>query len=115
MREINNSHELATRMANLADFLKKKPVFELENGGLLSAYSGRLSFSFDGKEQFVAAVKAVGEGTKEYSDPDATYSELTYKAKWAPITFTIPRDRVCKKVVTYDCEPLFSAEEVANL
>jgi hypothetical protein len=43
------------------------------------------------------------------------YAELVVKATAAPFSVRISRDKVCKKIVSYDCEALFSAEEVEAL
>ena len=108
-----SSREMAQRLRNVAEFLEDHDNFKLESGAYLSGYDGKFSIHFDSKEAFVNAVKAVGEGVKEYtSEP---YSKLNYSAAWAPIELSIPRDKVCRKIVKFECDPLFTAEEVEAL
>jgi hypothetical protein len=109
----NTSRELARRFRQLADFLESRETFKTENGVYLSVYDGQLGINFDSKDAFVAAVKAIGNATKKYTAGD--YPKLVVSADYAPIELSITRDKVCKKTITYDCEPLFSADEVAEL
>lgn len=111
----NTSRELARRFRQLADFLDSCETFSMQNGAFLSVSDGQLCISFDSKEAFIAAVRAIGNATKRYDYPDDAYAKLVVSADYAPIELSIPRDKVCKRTVTYDCEPLFSADEVAEL
>ena len=112
--KFDSSRELVNRFHQLADYLNSIEEFKLEAGAYLSNYNGQLSIRFDSKETFVKAVKAVGSASKKYTD-SSTYPELIVNANHAPLEFSILRDRVCKKTVTFDCEPLFSEDEVAAL
>jgi hypothetical protein len=107
------SKELVERLRQIADFLEAKHEFAVEHGAYLSSYDGKFSLSFDNKEKFVAAVRVLGDAEKHYTEGE--YSELVISAKFAPIELKIRRDRVCRKVVKFECDPLFSAEELESL
>ena len=66
---------------------------------------------FWSKEDFTAAAKALGTAKKVVTSSD----DFQLIAEGAPVTLSISRDKVCKKIVTYDCEPLFTPEEVEAL
>ena len=112
------TRELATMLRKTADYLDSLEEFKTGTSiTFLEDYSTkktRVYGSFYDKDEFVAAVKAIGNATKRYDD-SSTYPELHVTAKAFPIEFNISRDKVCKKIVTYDCEPLFSEEEVEAL
>lgn len=98
----------AENLRKLADYLDSIPEFEV-------TYDSSKSFHFYSKEKFVTAVKAVGNATKRYTPVD-NYPELVVSPTAFPkMDLRISRDSVCKKIVTYDCEPLFSAEELGSL
>jgi hypothetical protein len=100
------TREYAAGLRKIADFLDSRPEFETDIAPSLSLY-------YYHKEKFIVAAKALGSATKIFSDGD--YAMLRLTAKDAPVTLGIQRDKVCKKTVTYDCEPLFSPEEVAEI
>jgi len=107
--------EAAVMFRNFAFFLDEHPDFK--TGGTVSLMADSKApyffISYYDKKIFVEAVKAIGDCTKEYTQGD--YSSLHVTAKNFPIKLSIPRDRVCKKIVTFDCEPLFSTDEVEAL
>jgi hypothetical protein len=111
--KLKDSREMAARLREIADWLDLRDRFKVEYGGYLSAYDGKLSLSFSEKDSFVEAVKALGDSEKQYTT--GKFSKLVVSAKWAPVELSIPRDKVCTKKVIYDCEPIFSAEEVEAL
>lgn len=108
-----DSRELANKLRGLAEFLESRETFTVSNGCFLSNHDGKASISMDDKSQFVTAVKAIGDAEKHYTDGE--YSRLVISAKYAPLEISILRDKVCKKTVVFDCEPLFSVEEVEAL
>lgn len=109
---LKTSRELADRFRQLADALDRRETYNIDGGATVST-DGKLYLHFYDKAQFVIAVKGLGSAEKRYtSEP---YSELQVSSKWAPIVLYISRDKVCTKKVTYDCEPLFSPEEVSAL
>lgn len=101
-----DTREAAKKLREIADFLDSRPTFSLE-------YFNPGFFSFYDKAQFVAAAKAIGDATKITGEGE--YANFKLKSKHAPITLVIPRDRVCHKTVKYECEPLFTSEEMESL
>ena len=101
-----DTREAAKKLREIADFLDSRPTFSLE-------YFNPGFFSFYDKAQFVAAAKAIGDATKITEEGE--YANFNLKSKHAPITLVIPRDRVCHKTVKYECEPLFTSEEMESL
>jgi hypothetical protein len=113
-----DTKELSATLRSLADFLDSRPVFELESGmSILTSYTEKTTsygyISFYDRDTFVAAVKAIGSATKHYTDGD--YPKLEVVVDAFPLKLSIARDKVCRKVVTFECDPLFSEEEVRNL
>lgn len=104
--KINNTREASTWLRTIADFLDSRPEFNLEH------YSPEV-FHFYDKDTFVAAAKALGNANKNVDDGEYAYFRLVSTA--SPVTLTISRDKVCTKKVVYNCEPLFSPEDIANL
>lgn len=109
--------ELVNILRSFADFLESRPDFDTE--GCVSVIDGYkespyvVYINFYDRDKFVAAVKAVGNATKKYTDGD--YPKLEVTADAFPIKLSISRDKVCTKKVEYICEPLFSEEEVRSL
>ena len=103
------SHAYAAKLKELAEFLLSKPEFETQGSPLFYSYQWT-------KEGFVAAVKALGEGTKEFSD-----TEIKFNPTGGPKDITMqvhaPRDKVCTlvKAAVWDCEPLLSVDELAEV
>ncbi len=42
-------------------------------------------------------------------------TEVTLDSAHMPVRLSIPRDKVCKKIVTWDCEPMFSPADEQEL
>ena len=101
-----DTREAAKKLREIADFLDSRPTFSLD-------YFNPGYFSFYDKAQFVAAAKAIGDATKITEEGE--YATFKLKSKHAPITLVIPRDKVCHKTVKYECEPLFTSEEMESL
>ncbi len=112
------TRELTEMLRKTADYLDSLEEFKMGSSITFTSENKTKSLTvfshFYDKENFVAAVKAVGNATKYYDD-STSYPELHVTAKAFPLEFSISRDKVCKKIVTYDCEPLFSEEEVETL
>ena len=102
------SHEHAQKIKQAAEYILSCPEFETEASPML--YAGW----YWEKDKFVNAVKALGSGKKEFFGTDLRYTVENHGAK---IYLTIPRDKVCRKVqeVKWECEPLFSAEELEKI
>lgn len=104
---VKTSYEYADQIRKLAEYLDSIPVFELD-------YSYGDSLSFYAKTKFVAAVKAVGSGTKAYTDGE--YGKLLFTPDNFPeLALKIDRSAVCRKVVKFECDPLFSDDELEKL
>ena len=101
-----DTREAAKKLREIADFLDSRPTFSLD-------YFNPGYFSFYDKAQFVAAAKAIGDATKSVNNGE--YADFSLTSKRAPITLTIPRDKVCRKIVKYECDPLFTPEEIESL
>ena len=98
------SHEYAGELLKIVNYLTDgRPEFEVD-------FPPTVRFHFwSEKEKFVAAVKALGSGTKEVSG-----SDFYFRVKGASIAVQANRDSVCKKIqeAKWECEPLFTPEEV---
>jgi hypothetical protein len=111
-----NTRELGDFLRALEFFLSNIPPFGTEGCmSILQDYNKApyAYLNFYDRDKFVVAVKAIGNCKKTYTDGD--YPKLNVTAKAFPIQLSISRDKVCKKTVVYDCEPLFSPEEVEAL
>ena len=108
------TREYAVELRKIADFLDSRPEFEIFLMILFTYSKFYAHASYDDKQVFVAAVKALGDSTKKYTG-NTDYSKLEVTAKAYPLELSIPRDKVCKKIVTFDCEPLFSESEIEAL
>lgn len=42
-------------------------------------------------------------------------TDIQLESRKFPLIISISRDKVCKKVVTYDCEPMFSPQDAQDL
>jgi hypothetical protein len=101
-----NTREYAVELRKAADFLDTRPAFELE-----SYEKGTTRFTFWDKALFVAAAKALGNAKKEYTP----YDDLRLTSTQAKVVLSIARDKVCRKIVTFECDPLFTPEEEKEL
>ena len=72
------------------------------------------SYYFD-KTKLAAAIRALGgKWTKKILCPDHDYASIQFISEKFPVVFSISRDKVCKKTVSYDCEPIFAPGELAE-
>ena len=104
------SHEYAEKLKAAAEFLLSREdaeITESERGPYISLF-------FWTKESFAASVRAFGAGTKEWKDNELHF---TPAGPCGIFRLIIDRHRVCRLVrpAEYDCEPIFSDEEVAAL
>ena len=111
------TRELERLLRKFANYLVTIPEFDVEGCvSFLEGHAGTgpyVHVSLWDRDKFIAAVKAIGSSKKVYTEGD--YAELQVTADAFPIKLSIARDKVCLKKVTYECEPLFSAEEVEAL
>ncbi len=108
------TREVAEVLRKVASFLDSRPEFELEGSIFFSDYGDlQAKVNFYSKEKFVEAAKVFGTAVKSVTEGE--YAEFHLKSSAAPVTLSIPRDSVCTKQVVYNCEPLFTPEEVEAL
>jgi hypothetical protein len=111
-----NSHALAKHLQSIAKFLESRANFETDSiqSTHYSEKSGlQTNIHFYNKEKFTEAAKLFGNATKEFENGE--YADFKLTSTTAPISLRIPRDKVCRKTVKFECEPLFSTEELNNL
>jgi len=103
------SHEFAVEIQEAADYLLSRPEFDVATRRT-TLYLG---WYYDEKEKFLAAVKALGPGKKKYTSSDVEY----HVKQGADIQISVNRSTVCRKVQEemWECEPLLSPEEEAQL
>ena len=61
------------------------------------------------KDELLNRLRALGGSWKKTLSYGET--DIYLESRSMPVTLTIPRDKVCKRTVTYDCEPLFSPQD----
>jgi hypothetical protein len=101
--------ELAGSLRALADMYERNAEAELIKPMLyVFAHS---------KGEAIAIIKAVGGKFKKHMGLDNDpYSQITFKSERIPgLTVQIARDKVCRKTVKWECEPLLSPEDEAEL
>jgi hypothetical protein len=80
-----------------------------ENAALVAPH---VSIHTDTKQELISILRAIGG--KFTKHPGDYY--LTFKSVQLPgVHVNICRDRVCKKVVTWECEPLLSPEDLVEV
>lgn len=107
MSDIKNTRDYAAKLRRVADFLDSRPEFEID-----WEFSEQLSFY--SKDKFVAAVKALGSAKKTYTEGEHGNLIVTPEA-FPEFSIRIQRSSVCRKVVKFECDPLFSEDEVEAL
>lgn len=104
------SHDYAKRLREAADFLESRPSFVVPN------FEKRLfvNFSYREREPFVAAVRAIGAGKKDYGNDEIRFE---FEAPFAKIVIDAPRASVCRLITpaVYECEPFLSPDEEKEL
>ncbi len=71
-----------------------------------------LNFYCVNKEELLRLVKLFGgRWTKGVDFEDREYASIYLCSTSLPVVLSISRDKVCKKTVTYNCEPMFSLED----
>ncbi len=99
------SHELATKLQETATYLLAHENVDVSNPML------RVHWWSD-KEPFLRAVRAFVPGKKVIDNYN-----VTFEPKGTMLALVVSRDLVCRKVqdVKYECEPLLSPEEDAEM
>ena len=92
------NEQFATQLRNLADKYTQDPQ-------LPQVTLSRWAWS---KEELIQMIKAFrGKWIKNMGDDNY----VRYESEGLGLTLTIPRDKVCTRTVTWDCQPLLSPEE----
>jgi hypothetical protein len=106
------SHELAAKAQEIVNFLLSKQNFKVD-GGIYISSSRQSTISLYSKAIFTDAAKAIGNARKEVGEGD--YADFSLISTEAPLALTIARNIICRKVIKYECEPLFTADEISDL
>lgn len=102
------SHDYARELKRVADCLERREEFDLPD--YLDEVALKLSY-FDDKKRFLAAVRALGTGTK---GPDKYITnDYIFTPAFGGLRIQAERNTVCRLVrpAEYECEPLLSPEE----
>ena len=94
-----------------AAFEKLAAVYSApENEGLTQPILVTMVYT---KEDLIRWLRAVGgKFKKRYYGDESMYMD---SVDFPGIRACVPRDKVCRKVVTWDCEPLLSPEDEAEV
>ena len=107
------SHDYANNLQKMAEFLLSRDSFPLPD--YMDAMPWQF-FRFYGHEKsaFIAAAKALGNGTKKFTDADLEFTTLLPFGK---VELAIPRSTVCRLVraAEYECDPILSAQELTEI
>lgn len=112
---MKTSHDYADSLIRLAEFLRTKPAFNIEESDAVAS----LYLFWPHKEVFLGLVRAVHGGEKEYighdEDAEVAYTVTLPTGEW--VKGKIRRSNVCKliRAAEYDCEPLLSQAEEAEI
>lgn len=111
------SHEYARKLAAVADLLAAAPEFEMPSymDSYIQSYGIDTIRFHNGKDRFLAAARAIGNGEKIYDGDTFEFHVLS-----GLLRLTVDRDAVCRIVkpavpAEYECEPLLSQEEVEQI
>jgi hypothetical protein len=106
------SRDYANRLRQLADWFDQRPEFPLpvDEGKMYDFFH----YGND-KDGFLAAVRSLGSGAKEFSNDDVKFLPKIGEA--FHFVLDAARSTVCRKVQEekWECDPLFSQEEEAEL
>jgi|SRR5271157_6091189 len=99
------SHEYAQKTIEQCKYLLSRPEFTMPG-------SDKKFMCFYDRDAFIAAVRALEPGKKEFKGAD-----VDFMIDAVNIVLSIPRNKVCKLVTpaVYDCEPFLGPEEEAEL
>ena len=103
------SHEYAKRLHEIADFLLSRPEFEASHRPYMYHYT-------TSKAQVLAAARSFGSVKKDFQNDEIRITP----ADFPEFVIEAPRNIVCRIVkpaqpAEYDCEPLLSQAEEAEL
>lgn len=69
------------------------------------------------KDAVLSIVKGLGgKWTKTISNDSSEYATVRFDSvEFAPMIVSIPRDKVCRRTIQWDCEPLLKPEDEAEI
>lgn len=105
-------NERKKTMAEFITGLRKLAVI-LETADLPTMAARTFYCSVGDKEELLQCIRALGgvwDKSLSYGGDD-----IHLTSRELPIMLSIPRDKVCRKKVTYDCEPMFSPDDEKEL
>ena len=94
-----------------AETLEKLAQIYRENPDLPRLFLSPYAWS---KEELLLMIHGFGGAWEKDLDSRSDYIQIRSQ-KFPPLTVVIPRDRVCKKIVTWDCQPLLTPEDLGEL
>lgn len=101
------SEEYAAQLRSIADLYEANPALPIGFG---------LSIYLDSKEQVRSVLKMVGgKWSKEIRCCSTDYHVIVFTHIATGLCAQVPRDKVCRKVLRYECEPIMTPEEEAEL
>lgn len=104
------SHDYAHFLQHAAEIFLSREAFQIP-----AHYDYSFNyFRFDNKDEFVAAVKALGPGKKVFSDDNI---EFKIQEPHVSIIVEAPRKLLCRLIrpAEYECDPLLSPDEEKQL
>jgi hypothetical protein len=111
------SHEYANKLKALAEWLLSKPEVDAHTDHVRESF-----WYWSAKEPFLAAVRALKPGRKEYGEgTNADALALKFYPAGVPegvdFYLRINRSAMCRLIqeAKYECEPLLSPEEEAQI
>ena len=105
---MSRNDQFAQNARRLADIYERE-----ENADVMRP---ALNIFADTKAEVLKVIRAVGgRWTKHVPGGDLDYHIRLESAAIPGLTVFIPRDKVCRKTVKYDCEPLLSPEDEAEV
>ena len=120
MEKTITSHDFAKQLRKLAEFLEAAPAFKLPDYS--TEYNdtcgiAQFDYHYD-KAGFISAVKALGSGKKR--EKTICQPEIHFMAADGLLRLAIYKEALCRliepaKPAVYECEPLLSQAEEAQI
>lgn len=103
---------LAENKANAVVLHKLAEVFSASTVPLVAPYN---AIFVSDKDELVALIRAIGGKFIKHAGT-GEYANITFTSKHIEgLRIIISRDKVCRKIITYECEPVLSPIEEAEL
>jgi hypothetical protein len=98
--------QFAAQLRQWADLYEKHP--ELPRGYGVIIYA-------TGKEEVKKTITLIGGKWSKSISGSEDYQSVNFTHVQTGLVCNVSRDRVCRKIVSYDCDPIMSPEEEAEL